>query len=70
MIRQQDIVEALESLVDRSTLLDVMTALELVCYEKAEHIHANWQDENMAKVWQNAGKSIYKATAKIETLGI
>ena len=54
---KHDITEDLEALVDRHGLLHVLTGLELVCEEKAEHIRANWQDRKTAAFWDRAGKA-------------
>ena len=58
-----NITEELERLIDASTLLDVLTGLELVCAEKAEHIRRNWQDGHTAKLWGIASRKI-GATAR------
>jgi hypothetical protein len=65
-----DLVEAIEATVDKHGLIHVVTALELMCQEKAEHLRANWQDEQSAKVWDKAAKAIYAAVLKIEPLAI
>ena len=36
-------VDALEALIDRNGLAQVMLALVHICGEKAEHIRTNWQ---------------------------
>jgi hypothetical protein len=70
MARIIDTVEALERLVDAHGLLHVLTGLEIMCDEKAEHIRANWQDIVTSKVWNDAGKSINKLARKIEPMNI
>jgi hypothetical protein len=57
-----DQLEALEKLVDASTLATVLEALAEVCHEKAEHLRVNWQDSGMAVAWTRAGNRI-QATA-------
>lgn len=49
-----NITETLESLIDQTSLLDVLVGLELVCAEKAKHVRINWQDEALAKLWDRA----------------
>jgi hypothetical protein len=46
----------LESLIDSLGLEQVLTAMATVCYDKAEHIRANWQDNATAGVWDAAGR--------------
>lgn len=65
-----DISETLESLIDTHGLLHVITAIDLICNEKAEHIRANWQDKTTAKAWLRASDAIYTASKKIESLGV
>jgi hypothetical protein len=55
-----DLVETLETLVDsqQDGLLHILTALELMCGEKAAHIEANWQDEGQATNGGNRNDAI------------
>jgi hypothetical protein len=67
-----DMVETLEKLVDSQPdgLLHVLTALEIMCGEKAAHIEANWQDSMTAKPWKAAERKLSKVAREIEPLGI
>lgn len=56
MTKQDELIEALETLVDKHTLREVVDALSLVCTLKAEHIEDNWQDIRTASVWERAAK--------------
>jgi hypothetical protein len=47
---------ALEALVDRVGLRNVIYALSLIASHKADHIRANWQDEALAKLWEHDAK--------------
>jgi len=51
---KEDITQTLEALVDKHGLLHVLTGLECICGEKAEHVRTNWQDEPLAKLWDKA----------------
>jgi hypothetical protein len=62
--------DALESLIDQSTLPEVLADLAHVCGEKAEHLRANWQDEVTARQWEKAADCIDKAAARIMGLGL
>ena len=44
---------ALEAMVDKVGLRNVVFALSHICDAKAEHIHSNWQDHALAKHWEN-----------------
>jgi hypothetical protein len=44
---------ALEAMVDKVGLRNVVYALAHICDAKAEHCHSNWQDHALAKRWEN-----------------
>ena len=48
----------LERLIDATTLRAVLDDLHGICYEKAEHLRANWQDERAAKAWERIAKRL------------
>lgn len=50
--------QELESILDRSSPQAMMNALAEVCFEKADHVRSNWQDESLAKVWERCGSMI------------
>ena len=51
----QNQLHALEDILDKSSMRNVLDALGEICYEKAEHIRINWQDEPLAKLWDKQG---------------
>ena len=55
-----DLENKIEALIDSSTVLDVLQAIQTVIYEKASHIESNWQDASTAKCWELAGNSLNK----------
>jgi hypothetical protein len=55
---QSELVNELEALVDANSISEVLMALALVCFEKAEHVATNWQDKKLAKQWERAGAAI------------
>jgi len=65
---KQDLVEVLETIVDKHELLHVMTALECMCSEKAMHIEMNWQDKRLAREWNRAANALTTAVNKIGQL--
>jgi uncharacterized protein with HEPN domain len=67
-----DLVEHLEGLVDsqKDGLLHVITALEIMCGEKASHIMSNWQDRDTARPWRSAEGKLGTLAHEIEKLGI
>lgn len=58
--------ETLEALIDQIGLFHVLTGLELVCLEKAEHI-TNWQDNTTAKAWSTMAKRLKKLSMQDTT---
>jgi hypothetical protein len=44
----------LESMIDSSSLADVLETLAEICDGKAQHIAENWQDHGLAAKWIQA----------------
>ena len=68
MDTQQDRINTLELLVDKSSITEVLIALELVAREKSEHIVCNYQDKALAKDWNRAANALYTAARKTQDL--
>jgi hypothetical protein len=45
---------ALEAMVDKFGLQNVINGLSCICSGKADHIEENWQDKRLAKAWERA----------------
>jgi hypothetical protein len=67
-----DLVATLEAIVDSQNdgLLHVLTALEIMCGEKASHIMHTWQDRGTARPWRSAEGKLGNLAHEIEKLGI
>jgi len=52
--------EALEAIIDRRGIRNVLECLMTICNCKAEHLRENWQDEPAAKAWEKVAKSLYR----------
>lgn len=63
---KQDIAEDLEAMINRSSLLHVVSALVLICAEKAEHVREHWQDETAAKSWDRDARLLEKILGKLD----
>lgn len=50
--------QILEQQIDQSTLKEVLEALAVICAEKCEHVHHNWQDDALAGLWQDAARNL------------
>lgn len=61
---------ALEMLVDRIGIAEVLRGLGSICVEKADHIRASYNDKHTAAVWENMNRHIIAAsvTASARTL--
>lgn len=58
--------DALEALVDKCGLADVIEGLAVVCHEKAAHISETWQDRDTARPWTEAGRKLDKLAARTD----
>jgi len=58
--------DTIESLVDYYGLENVLQLLGEVCSAKSDHILENWQDENLADVWDRATSAILQAAQNVK----
>ncbi len=56
--------EALEKLIDSTSLRTVLGNIGMICAEKSAHILENWQDERLASIWQAAADHVEKLAEK------
>ena len=54
----------LESMIDSTSLYDVLWSLERICLAKAEHVETNWQDKALARQWTYNAELIAKTARK------
>lgn len=57
----------IELAMDKLGVSGVLHAMATICSEKAEHIRANWQDEDLAAAWDKKGAMLDKFAEKIAT---
>lgn len=57
--------DILEKLIDTHGLQAVIASLSQICFEKAEHIQENWQDDKLAKLWEKNAKVLATAQSKL-----
>ena len=62
----QEMQDKLESIVDSTSIEDVVEALSQICYAKAEHVQSNWQDYVLAKVWERNAKVLNVTVSKLQ----
>lgn len=58
---------ALEEMVDKVGVRNVLYALAHICNAKAEHVAVNWQDTAMAKEWTRAAAKVDAFAPRIDT---
>lgn len=58
--RIQEQQEQLERMIDSGSLAGLLENLEAVCYQKAEHLRVNWQNEPAARAWELVARRIAK----------
>lgn len=58
--------QLIEEIVDKYGLMALVDSVCQVCYDKAEHIRTNYQDEVLAKQWDDAGKSLVNPKIEVE----
>lgn len=66
----QELDVALEALVDRFTLAEVLAGLARVSAEKACHLESNWQDSRSAKIWERACHKLDVMSGSLSNYGI
>ena len=64
----QATLDDLESLVDRFGMSRLLDALADLAICKGEHLRANWQDKESAKVWERDAKRIRAIANKMESV--
>jgi hypothetical protein len=57
--------DTLEHLIDTNGLVETLEAIQTICYEKAEHLRANWEDDTGARAWDRAATLIARLVTKI-----
>ena len=57
--------QQVEKLMDEMTLPQMIELMSNICYEKGSHIRENWQDNNLAKLWDNNAKQLERIAPKL-----
>lgn len=65
MKTRDELRQALEALVDESSVADLLDELSCVCFVKAEHVRANWQDSALARSWEGAGSAVERIAERL-----
>ena len=54
-----------EALIDAENLKALLSHLQTVCEDKAQHVSENWQDEKLAKRWGKAAVMLGKLANRL-----
>ena len=57
-VTTKNLQDALETLIDATSVTSVLEAIATVCALKADHIRASWQDNQTARVWDRTSQQI------------
>lgn len=57
--------DAVESMIDRYTLSEVVRALSQIASEKEEHVQSTWNDTELAQQWARAARLLDYASGDI-----
>ena len=58
LIRHDGMLDALESLIDKHGMANIMLALVHIADEKSEHVKSNWQDLELASAWRKVSDAL------------
>lgn len=57
----------LEALIDANGLDIVLSALAMICSEKADHIESTYNDSNLAESWNKCAAAILNAEMHVKS---
>lgn len=57
--------DTLESLLDQTSIQQVVLMLARICNEKADHVRSNWQDDGLAKAWEKNASLLGSLESKL-----
>jgi hypothetical protein len=59
---------ALEAMTDHAGLRNVVWALASICWDKAEHVQAAWQDDQLARDWNANAAMLSRFAEKLRSV--
>ena len=62
--------DLLEQFVDSTSLAHLLHTLADIASSKAEHIGANWQDNDLAQRWNKAAKAVSACASSVAVGGV
>ena len=61
------IKDQLEAFIDKLGVDSVLSLIETICDEKADHIEANWQDKTTARAWSRIARTVERSARMAST---
>lgn len=61
----QEMRDKLETIMDASSVQSMLDMMATICELKADHIRENWQDQQTARVWDQAARALRAASKKV-----
>jgi hypothetical protein len=61
----KEVKHLMEEVMDKEGLAQLVQLVAEICYEKAEHVLTNWQDKNLAKLWEKDAKLLERVVGAI-----
>ncbi|HIK04781.1 MAG TPA: hypothetical protein IGS40_08705 [Trichormus sp. M33_DOE_039] len=58
--------EDIEAMLDSMSVVDVLRIMSQICYEKAEYLRTDWEDNETARAWEKIGRAVGKIKIKTE----
>lgn len=63
---EREFKDQIEGYIDRQSLSVLLSLVEEICREKAEHVLTNWQDKAMSKAWEHNARTVSWAQSKVK----
>ncbi len=61
---------ALEELIDKRSVAEVLSTIADICSEKAMHIDENWQDHALARAWRKVSGIVDRCTRTVRKVNL
>ncbi|AUT01542.1 hypothetical protein CLI64_14730 [Nostoc sp. CENA543] len=58
--------EDIKAMLDNMSFVDVLRIMSQICYEKAEYLRTDWQDNETARAWEKVGRAVARIKIKTE----
>ncbi|OEU68412.1 MAG: hypothetical protein BBJ57_02285 [Desulfobacterales bacterium PC51MH44] len=63
-------IQDIKQMIGHVGLAEMVSVIETICYEKAEHAHSSQHDNDSAELWETAGTALCNAYNRITSMGL